>query len=327
MKLVSLQKEKEVRTGLIQHDLVIDLYEATDGKLPKDILALIGRGGEALKTIADLGPFSKGDKGVILLEDATLKAPIPRPVSIRDFYAFEEHVRTARRKRGLDVVPEWYDVPVFYFTNHLAVKGPHEAVVGPAECEWLDYELEIACVIGKEGRNIAKEDAEDHIFGYFIMNDWSARDIQKHEMKVGLGPAKGKDFATSFGPYLVTKDELETRRSGDRFDMKMTAKVNGKLLSEGNFKDIHYTFADMIERASKDVTLYPGEVIGSGTVGTGCILEVGTDTHRWLRAGDEVELEIEGLGVLQNTVAGTREEENDVLPQNGGNTTQTSHHV
>jgi 2-keto-4-pentenoate hydratase/2-oxohepta-3-ene-1,7-dioic acid hydratase in catechol pathway len=327
MKLVSFQKENEVRTGLIQHDLVIDLYEATDGKLPKDILALIGRGGGALETIADLGPFSEGGKGVILLEDATLKAPIPIPVSIRDFYAFEEHVRTARRKRGLDVVPEWYDVPVFYFTNHLAVKGPDEAVAGPAECEWLDYELEIACVIGKEGRNIAKEDAEDHIFGYFIMNDWSARDIQKHEMKVGLGPAKGKDFATSFGPYLVTKDELETRRSGDRFDMKMTAKVNGKLLSEGNFKDIHYTFADIIERASKDVTLYPGEVIGSGTVGTGCILELGTETHRWLRAGDEVELEIEGLGVLRNTVAGTREEEKDVLPQNGENTTQTSHHV
>ncbi|KSU61552.1 fumarylacetoacetase [[Bacillus] enclensis] len=327
MKLVSFQKENEVRTGLIQHDLVIDLYEATDGKLPKDILALMGRGGGALETIADLGPFSEGGKGVILLEDATLKAPIPIPVSIRDFYAFEEHVRTARRKRGLDVVPEWYDVPVFYFTNHLAVKGPDEAVAGPAESEWLDYELEIACVIGKEGRNIAKEDAEDHIFGYFIMNDWSARDIQKHEMKVGLGPAKGKDFATSFGPYLVTKDELETRRLGDRFDMKMTAKVNGKLLSEGNFKDIHYTFADMIERASKDVTLYPGEVIGSGTVGTGCILELGTETHRWLRAGDEVELEIEGLGVLRNTVAGTREEEKDVLPQNGENTTQTSHHV
>ncbi|XXM74417.1 fumarylacetoacetate hydrolase family protein [Lysinibacillus sphaericus] len=327
MKLVSFQKENEVRTGLVQHDLVIDLYEATVGKLPKDILALIGRGGEALKTIADLGPFSKGDKGVILLEDATLKAPLPRPVSIRDFYAFEEHVRTARRKRGLDVVPEWYEVPVFYFTNHLAVKGPRDAVAGPAECEWLDYELEIACVIGKEGRNIAKEDAEDHIFGYFIMNDWSARDIQKHEMKVGLGPAKGKDFATSFGPYLVTKDELENRRTGDRFDMKMTAKVNGKLLSEGNFKDIHYTFADMIERASKDVTLYPGEVIGSGTVGTGCILELGTETHRWLRAGDEVELEIEGLGVLRNTVAGTREEENDVLPQNGENPSQTSHHV
>ncbi|MGR3762648.1 fumarylacetoacetate hydrolase family protein [Rossellomorea sp. NS-SX7] len=327
MKLVSFHDGNEIRTGLLQDDIVIDLYEATDGALPKDILSLIGRGEEALEQLSGLGMFSKGDKGVRVLDDVTLKAPVPRPVSIRDFYAFEEHVKTARKRRGLDVVPEWYDIPVFYFTNHLAVTGPEEAVAGPADCEWLDYELEIACVIGKEGRNISKEDAEDHIYGYFIMNDWSARDIQKHEMKVGLGPAKGKDFATSFGPYLVTKDELEAKRSGDRFDLSMTAKVNGKLLSQGNFKDIYYTFADMIERASKDVTLYPGEVIGSGTVGTGCILELGTETHRWLKAGDEVELEIEGLGVLRNKVTSTREEENHVLPKDGGNPSQTSHNV
>ncbi|WP_175989586.1 fumarylacetoacetate hydrolase family protein [Bacillus sp. Marseille-Q1617] len=327
MKLVSFHDGNEIKTGLIQNDIVIDLYEATDGALPKDILSLIGRGDEALEKISGLGMFSEGDKGVRVLNDVTLKAPIPRPVSIRDFYAFEEHVKTARKKRGLDVVPEWYVIPVFYFTNHLAVKGPDEAVAGPADCQWLDYELEIACVIGKEGRNISSEDAEDHIYGYFIMNDWSARDIQKQEMKVGLGPAKGKDFATSFGPYLVTKDELEAKRTGDRFDLSMTAKVNGKLLSEGNFKDIYYTFADMIERASKDVTLYPGEVIGSGTVGSGCILELGTETHRWLKAGDEVELEIEGLGVLRNKVASSREEENHVLPQNGGDPSQTSHHV
>jgi 2-keto-4-pentenoate hydratase/2-oxohepta-3-ene-1,7-dioic acid hydratase in catechol pathway len=327
MKLVSFHNGNEVRTGLIQNDLVIDLYEATAGAIPKDMLSLIGRGEEVLEKIAGLGHFSEGDKGVRSLSEVTLKSPIPRPVSIRDFYAFEEHVKTARKRRGLDVVPEWYDIPVFYFTNHLAVKGPDEEILKPFDCEWLDYELEIACVIGKEGRNISREDAEDHIYGYFIMNDWSARDIQKHEMKVGLGPAKGKDFATSFGPYLVTKDELEAKRTGDRFDLKMTAKVNGKLLSKGNYKDIYYTFADMIERASKDVTLYPGEVIGSGTVGTGCILELGTETHRWLQAGDEVELEIEGLGVLRNKVASTREEENHVLPQNGGNPSQTSHHV
>jgi 2-keto-4-pentenoate hydratase/2-oxohepta-3-ene-1,7-dioic acid hydratase in catechol pathway len=327
MKLVSFHNGNEVRTGLLQNDLVIDLYEATAGTLPKDMLSLIGRGEEALEKMAGLGHFSEGDKGVRTLDDVTLKSPVPRPVSIRDFYAFEEHVKTARKKRSLDVVPEWYDIPVFYFTNHLAVKGPDEEVLKPSDCEWLDYELEIACVIGKEGRNISREDAEDHIYGYFIMNDWSARDIQKHEMKVGLGPAKGKDFATSFGPYLVTKDELEAKRTGDRFDLTMTAKVNGKLLSKGNYKDIYYTFADMIERASKDVTLYPGEVIGSGTVGTGCILELGTETHRWLQAGDEVELEIEGLGVLRNKLASTREEENHVLPQNGGNPSQTSHHV
>jgi 2-keto-4-pentenoate hydratase/2-oxohepta-3-ene-1,7-dioic acid hydratase in catechol pathway len=327
MKLVSFLKGKEVRAGIVQDEFVIDLHEATDGGLPNDILSLIERGEEALEKMDGLGIFSGGEKGVYPLKEVTLKAPVPRPVSIRDFYAFEDHVKTARKRRGLDVVPEWYEIPVFYFTNHLAVKGPDETITGPDGSEWLDYELEIACVIGKEGRNISRENAEDHIYGYFIMNDWSARDIQKQEMKVGLGPAKGKDFATSFGPYLVTKDELEAYRDGDRFDLSMTAKVNGKQLSKGNYKDIYYTFADMVERASKDVTLYPGEVIGSGTVGTGCILELGTETHRWLKPGDEVELEIGGLGVLRNKVASAREEENHVLPSNGGNPSQTSHHV
>ncbi|MGM0752076.1 MAG: fumarylacetoacetate hydrolase family protein [Bacillota bacterium] len=327
MKLVSFVKEGKLRAGIVQGELAADLHAISEGTLPKDILSIIDLGEEGLKKIKEIGTFSAGDKGVYHLRDITLKAPIPRPVSIRDFYAFEEHVKTARKRRGLEVIPEWYDVPVFYFTNHLAVKGPNEHIEKPVDCEWLDYELEIACVIGKEGRNISKEKAEDHIYGYFIMNDWSARDIQKHEMKVGLGPAKGKDFATSFGPYLVTGDELESNRRGNRFDLSMTAKVNGKLLSQGNYLDIHYTFADMIERASKDVTLYPGEVIGSGTVGTGCILELGPETHPWLKPGDVVELEIAGLGILRNTVASRREGEDHVLSTNGENTSQTSHHV
>ncbi|MGE6755780.1 fumarylacetoacetate hydrolase family protein [Rossellomorea sp. NPDC071047] len=327
MKLVSFLEKGEVRAGIVQEELVVDIHAASGGSLPKDMLSIIDLGDEGLKRMNELGTFSEKDKGVHSLSDVTLKSPIPRPVSIRDFYAFEEHVKTARKRRGLDVVPEWYDIPVFYFTNHLAVKGPGAHIAKPAGCEWLDYELEIACVIGKEGKNISKENSEDYIYGYFIMNDWSARDIQKHEMKVGLGPAKGKDFATSFGPYLVTKDELETYRKGDRFNLPMTGKVNGKLLSEGNYQDIHYTFRDMIERASKDVTLYPGEVIGSGTVGTGCILELGTETHPWLKPGDVVELEIRGLGVLRNTIAEKREEENHVLSSTGENTSQTSHHV
>jgi 2-keto-4-pentenoate hydratase/2-oxohepta-3-ene-1,7-dioic acid hydratase in catechol pathway len=327
VKLVSFLKEGEVRAGIVQDDLVVDIHAVSNGSLPKDMLSIIDLGEEGMKRMKGLGTLSEKDMGVHSLREVNLKSPIPKPVSIRDFYAFEEHVKTARKRRGLDVVPEWYDIPVFYFTNHLAVKGPLDHIEMPADCEWLDYELEIACVIGKEGTNISKENAEDHIYGYFIMNDWSARDIQKHEMKVGLGPAKGKDFATSFGPYLVTKDELETYRRGDRFDLLMTAKVNGKLLSEGNYQDIHYTFADMIERASKDVTLYPGEVIGSGTVGTGCILELGTETHPWLKSGDVVELEIAGLGVLRNRIAEKREEENHVLSSTGENTSQTSHHV
>jgi 2-keto-4-pentenoate hydratase/2-oxohepta-3-ene-1,7-dioic acid hydratase in catechol pathway len=236
------------------------------------------------------------------ISDITLLSPIPRPVSIRDFYAFEEHVKTARARRGLDVIPEWYEIPVFYFTNHLAVKGPDTEIEKPKACEWLDYELEIACIIGKEGTNIQAEEAEEYIFGYCIMNDWSARDLQAQEMKVGLGPAKGKDFATSLGPVIVTPEEIEQFKTKNGYSLTMTAKVNGKLLSKGNFDQIYYSFAQMIERASEGVILYPGEVNGSGTVGTGCILVLGTDVHRWLKPGDEVELAITGLGTLKNTI-------------------------
>ncbi|BCB02329.1 fumarylacetoacetate hydrolase family protein [Bacillus sp. KH172YL63] len=320
MKLVSFLTDGSVRAGMLQGNLVADIHAVSGGSLPKEMAAVIELGDEGLSEMRGLGPFSKGETGVHELKDVTLKSPIPRPVSIRDFYAFEEHVKTARKRRGLDVVPEWYDIPVFYFTNHLAVKGPLDTVEKPADCGWLDYELEIACVIGKEGRDITADEADDHIYGYLIMNDWSARDIQKHEMKVGLGPAKGKDFATSLGPYLVTKDELEPYRQGDRYDLSMTAKVNGQLLSEGNYRDIHYTFGEMIERASKGVTLYPGEVIGSGTVGTGCILELGTEVHRWLEAGDVVELEITGLGLLKNRIAERREGEVHVLSSTGEHT-------
>ncbi|TYS15021.1 fumarylacetoacetate hydrolase family protein [Rossellomorea vietnamensis] len=301
MKFISYQnKDGKLRLGILQDKhTVVDVHEASEGALPDNILSFLENSEKNLKLLQELNPAGKG---IYSMEEVLVKAPVPLPVSIRDFYAFEEHVKTARKNRGLDVVPEWYEMPVFYFSNHLAVKGDGEAIQRPANCSWLDYELEIACVIGKEGRNICRDNAEEYIFGYCIMNDWSARDLQREEMKVGLGPAKGKDFATSIGPYIVTKDELEPYRKGDRYDLKMTAKVNGQELSSGNFKSIYYTFAEMIERASADVTLYPGEVIGSGTVGTGCILELGTDVHRWLEPGDTVELEITALGKLSNEV-------------------------
>jgi fumarylacetoacetate (FAA) hydrolase len=237
-----------------------------------------------------------------LLKDIQLAAPIPRPPSFRDFYAFEGHVKTARANRGLEMVPEWYHFPVFYFSNAGAVKGHNEPVEKPSFTAWLDYELEVACVIGKEGRNIKREQALDYIEGFMVLNDWSARDIQREEVKVGLGPAKGKDFATSMGPYLVTKDELEDCRDGEHFNLKMEASVNSRVLSEGNVSSLYFSFAEMIERASQDCTLYPGEVIGSGTVATGCILELGTDVHRWLEKGDVVELSIERLGTLRNEI-------------------------
>ncbi|MBL0386710.1 fumarylacetoacetate hydrolase family protein [Tumebacillus sp. ITR2] len=236
------------------------------------------------------------------LEKANLLAPLPNPRSFRDFYAFEEHVKTARGNRGADMVPEWYDFPVFYFSNHQAVVGPEAQVERPRYTQALDYELEIGIVIGKQGRDIAPEDAHEYVAGLMVLNDWSARDIQMQEVKVGLGPAKGKDFATSMGPYLLTLDELEDVRDGNRWALEMTARVNGLELSRGNFKGIYFSLGELIARASDGVTLYPGDVLGTGTVGTGCILELTTNVHRWLEPGDVVELEVERLGILRNSI-------------------------
>jgi fumarylacetoacetate (FAA) hydrolase len=235
------------------------------------------------------------------LADVRLVMPF-RPKSFRDFYAFEQHVVTCRRRRGLDMVPEWYDMPVFYFSNVSGFRGPDDPVWAPRGCRELDFELEVGCVIGKAGESVPCDKADDLIAGYVILNDWSARDIQRHEVKVGLGPAKGKDFATSIGPYFVTPSEIEdvaqVSEHGRRHRLTMTAAVNGREVSRGNMADIHYTFAQMIERASADVTLYPGELIGSGTVGTGCILELGTEVQPWLMPGDVVTLEVERFGRL-----------------------------
>lgn len=223
--------------------------------------------------------------------------------SFRDFYAFLQHVKAARALRGLDVIDEWYRFPVFYFSNADVFFGHESKVPRPAYTREMDIELEVACVIGRAGRDISVEQAEAHIAGYTILNDFSARDVQRREMRVGLGPAKGKDFASGLGPYLVTPDALEERRKGKGFDLRMRARKNGRQIADGNFADIHYSFAEMIARASQGVMLYPGDVIGSGTVGTGCILEVRPEnTGGWLQPGDKIELEIEGLGVLRQYI-------------------------
>ncbi|MBC7871057.1 MAG: fumarylacetoacetate hydrolase family protein [Chitinophagaceae bacterium] len=257
--------------------------------------------------IYGINKASEGTVNDYLLQDIKLHSPV-YPSSLRDFYAFEQHVKTANQNRGRDVPEEWYEFPVFYFANASAIYGPDDVIPYPSYSDALDYELEIACVIGKEGRDIKAENAEDYIFGYMIFNDWSARDIQRKEMKVGLGPAKGKDFANSFGPYLVTPDELADRHTGrpSVYDLEMIARVNGVERSRGNMKDLYWSFGQMIEHASKDVTLYPGEVIGSGTVGTGCLLETTKGAGPWLQTGDVVELEIERLGILRNVVGEKR---------------------
>jgi fumarylacetoacetate (FAA) hydrolase len=218
------------------------------------------------------------------LTDVDLRAPVLHPPSVRDFYAFEQHVQTARASRGQDVPPEWYEIPVFYFSNPAAIYGPDDEIPCPADTNELDYELEVAAIIGAEGR----------IGGFTIMNDWSARDLQRAEMKVGLGPSKGKDFATSLGPVVVTPDEF------DGGSGTMLARVNGERRSRGNVADMHHSWDAIVAHAARHTRLRPGDVLGSGTVGTGCILEQGDG--RWLQRGDVVELEVEGIGVLANRI-------------------------
>lgn len=251
-------------------------------------------------TLEDFLPFRRP------LDPTRLNPPV-RPPSFRDFYSFEQHVRTARSRRGLEMVAEWYEIPVFYFSNISEVLGPADPLVKPGETEELDFELEIAAVIGRAGKDIPLEEADSHIVGFTVLNDWSARDIQRQEMKVGLGPAKGKDFATSIGPYLVTPDELQPfllpdQSRGRRYSLSMTAQVNGQEISRGNAADMRWTFAELIVQASRNVTLLPGDLIGSGTVGTGCLMEFPLGTYPWLQPGDQVRLEIEGVGILNTPI-------------------------
>lgn len=327
MKLVTFRRGSELRFGAIAGDRILDLLAAfalhergagRDDSEPAvaaryggSVLGFIERAGEARPVAEALlaRAASLPDSVSVPLAGAELLAPIPRPPSMRDGYAFRQHVESARRNRGLPMIPEFDLFPVFYFTNHQAVVGPGPLAVRPMQRDRLDFELEAAIVIGRQGTNLRAEDADAYIFGYLIMNDWSARAVQMEEMKMSLGPAKGKDFATGLGPYLVTCDELADRRTatdrGDRYDLAMTATVNGRTLSSGNLRDMHWTFAELLERISYGVTLYPGDVIGSGTVGTGCLLELNgskiTD-NQWLQPGDQVSLSIERLGTLDNTI-------------------------
>ena len=267
------------------------------------------------------------DSGRALPVDSVqLLAPVPFPSSCRDGYAFRQHVAAARRNRNAEMIPEFDQYPIFYFTNHHSIKGPGDVLCMPDHFQQLDFELEVAVVIGKHGRNITAEHADEYIAGLMIMNDFSARKLQIEEMLLNLGPAKGKDFATTTGPWLVTLDELQNfeippkdNHVGKSWNLKMRCRVNGIQVSEGNVGDMDWTFAEIIERASYGVDLYPGDVIGSGTVGTGCFLELnGTGKlnnpdfqSQWLKEGDIVELEVDGLGLLANTIV--REESDHSL--------------
>jgi fumarylacetoacetate (FAA) hydrolase len=249
--------------------------------------------------------------------EKTVLSPVPSPTSCRDGYAFRQHVASARKNRGVDMIPEFDEFPIFYFTNHNAVQGPGDIDCMPDHFEKLDFELEAAIVVGKRGRNITAAQADDYIAGYMIMNDMSARAMQMEEMKLNLGPAKGKDFSTAIGPFFITPDELEPYKvpckpghTGNAYNLTMTCKVNGVEVSRGNVADMDWTFAEILERCAYGTDIVPGDVIGSGTVGTGCFLELnGTaklkDANavpQWLQANDEVVMTIDGLGTLHNTI-------------------------
>lgn len=267
----------------------------SDGRLltvpdETSLLGLIaeGRLDEAAARAADPAP-----------DGITLLPPIPSPPSIRDFMAFEEHVVTASAAIGLTVDPLWYSQPVFYFTNPAALLGATDDVAVPPGSEALDYELEIAAVIGREGRDLSPDEALDHVAGYVLFCDWSARDLQGDEMRLNLGPAKGKDFASSCGPWMVTPDELAPAAS-------MAASVNGRPCSAGHLDALYWSFAQMIAYASRGTRVVPGDLLGSGTVGTGCLLELsrvhGADEYPWLAPGDRVHLEADGLGAIDARV-------------------------
>ncbi len=293
MKLVTYSTTaKSVQTGVLVEDSVYPLPFAS-------MLDLIEAGKPGLDQARRA---SEGKR--IPLERVRLHAPIQRPPTFRDAYAFETHVKTANANRGRDVPEEWYRFPIFYFTNPNNIFGPEDEIPYPAYTNELDYELEIAVIIGKPGRELKPEDAAKHIFGYTILNDWSARDVQRDEMRVSLGPAKGKDFATSLGPCILTPDDLTDKAAGRPgiYDLSMRACINGTERSRGNLKDMYWSFGDVLARASESVTLMPGDVIGSGTVGTGCLMELTKAKGPWLQDGDTVELEIERIGTLKNKI-------------------------
>jgi fumarylacetoacetate (FAA) hydrolase len=320
MKLISYLKEGHEQLAVLLNDKVYDM-DTLHPELPSSMNVFLNYWEEYLPAAqAAIQSVEEGrlvPRNVVHINDVELLAPVPLPSSCRDGYAFRQHVAAARRNRKVEMIPEFDQYPIFYFTNHHSIVGPGDVRCMPDHFEKLDFELEVAVVICKHGRNIRAEDADEYIGGLMIMNDLSARRLQMEEMLLNLGPAKGKDFATAIGPWLVTLDELQElvvpakeNHVGLNWNLNMKCWVNGVQVSAGNVADMDWTFAEIIERASYGVDLFPGDVIGSGTVGTGCFLELnGTGklndpnyTEQWLNEGDVVEMEIDGLGKLSNTM-------------------------
>jgi fumarylacetoacetate (FAA) hydrolase len=326
MKFVSYLQNNAEHLGLFHENAVYNLAACTKAlnktALPDDMMTFLQQGEKAMDIAREV-ESKIPTLSELRATSYELIAPVPHPSSCRDGYAFRQHVAAARRNRKVPMIPEFDQYPIFYFTNHNAIQGPGDIVCMPDHFQKLDFELEAAIVIGKRGRNVRAEKADEYIAGYMIMNDMSARTLQMEEMLLNLGPAKGKDFSTVIGPYLVTPDELDPYKVkpkdghvGNSHNLSMKCWVNGKLVSEGNLADMDWTFAEIIERCAYGVDILPGDVIGSGTVGTGCFLELnGTGLlndanykSQWLQPNDVVEMEIEHLGHLKNTI---RKQETD----------------
>lgn len=321
MKLVSYLREETDQLAILVDGLLYNAQELHPD-LPNNMGMFLMMWEDVIDIAKQADAHLKAGKNPtratgVPIGSVQLLSPVPFPTSCRDGYAFRQHVAAARRNRKVPMIPEFDQYPIFYFTNHNAIQGPGDIHCMPDHFQKLDFELEVAVVICKAGRNITAAEADDYIGGYMIMNDMSARTLQMEEMLLNLGPAKGKDFSTVIGPMLVTPDELESLKvpaqpghTGNNYNLKMTCKVNGIQVSEGNMGDMDWTFAEIIERCAYGVNILPGDVIGSGTVGTGCFLELnGTGklndpdyTEQWLQPGDVVEMEIAGLGILSNTI-------------------------
>ena len=331
MKLVSYLQNGQERAGLLCNEKVFDIQLLLP-QLPETMNKILNRWDEyypvLLNHSRELNASAQSIPGGQEVSELNLLAPLPDPSSLRDGYAFRQHVETARRNRGLEMTPVFDSFPVFYFGNHHTVKGPGPVICMPDHFKKLDFELEAAIVISRKGKNIPVENADEYIAGLMILNDFSARTLQMEEMLLNLGPAKGKDFITTTGPWLVTTDELKKWETsgknghpGKSWNLHMSALVNGKIVSEGNLSDMEWTFAELIARASYGVDLYPGDIIGSGTVGTGCFLELnGTGkwkdpeyAEQWLQAGDIVELKIDGLGMLKNNILAEPDSDYSIL--------------
>ena len=304
MKLLTYETDKGPRCGVLQAENIVDVtgLVGSNGHIIRDVRGLLELGDspiERVREALDKDTFASR----LPLSGAKLLSPIVQPPTVRDFIVFEEHASSQGTREPNEV---WYRMPVFYFSNPLCIYGPDAEIPFPSASSQFDYELEIGCVIGKEGKDVPVADAMDHIAGFTLFNDWSSRDLQVDEMAFGLGPAKGKDTASSIGPWLVTTDEMLPYLKDGRLDLRCQVRVNGQnWLKDGSAKDAYFSFADMIERASKDSRIVPGDIIGSGTVGGGSIREAirkGYEGARFLEPGDVVEHEVEVIGVLRGTL-------------------------